>query len=276
MTAVPIVVIRGAGEMATGCAAALVRAGWSRVLLLETSSPRAVRRRVCLSEAVFDGTATVEELRARLVSSPAEAIAAWGRSTALPLLVDPGFACKAEVGASVVVDATLRKRPADTHPGLAPVVVGLGPGFVAPRDCTAVIETQRGPTLGQMILDGGALDDTGIPADVAGFSTGRVLKVATGGLFRTTRSIGERVTAGEALGEVVAPARDRAIVAAAVTGRIRGLLRDRTEVAPFEKLGDVDPVDDPGRIVRISEKALAIGAGVVRALRHAGVTPNNS
>lgn len=274
MTAVPIVVLRGAGEMATGCAAALVRDGWRRILLLETPSPRAVRRRVCLSEAVFDGTAAVEELRAVLVASPADAVAAWGRSAALPLLVDPGFACRAGIGASVVVDATLRKRPADTHPGLAPVVVGLGPGFVAPRDCTAVVETQRGPTLGEVILDGEALRDTGIPADVAGISVGRVLKVATGGLFRTTRSIGEPVAPGDRLGEVVSPTGERSDVVAEVAGRIRGLLRDRTDVAPFEKLGDVDPVGDPGRIGRISDKALAIGAGLVRAIRLAGLTPD--
>ena len=259
------VVLRGAGEMATGVAVALRRAGFRRLVLLETPWPRAVRRRVAFSEAVFEGEATVDGIRARRIDSPSGCAACW-EGGEIPLLVDPGMETLGSLFPAVLVDATLRKQVADFRIDLAPVTIALGPGFVAGRDCHAVVETHRGATLGKVIRSGSALDDTGLPATVLGISSGRVLKHPVGGTFRTGRSIGDRVVAGERIAEVVAGDGKATPVIAAIDGLLRGLLRDGTSVEPGEKLGDIEPREDASLLDRVSDKALRIGEGALEAI----------
>ncbi len=259
------IVIRGAGEMATGTAVVLLRHGMGRIILTETTSPHAVRRRAAFSEAVFDGESEVEGVRALLAADLASIDRAWSQG-AVAVVVDPDLRLVESTSPAVIVDATLRKRVADFRIDLASVTIALGPGFVAGRDCHAVVETQRGASLGRVIFEGSAENDTGIPAPVEGITNDRLLKAPIGGVFRTSRDIGETVSAGEVIGRVEGAQGDSQLIHAAIGGRIRGLLRDGTTASAREKLGDIDPRVDPPPFDRISDKALAIGAGVFEAI----------
>jgi xanthine dehydrogenase accessory factor len=257
-----IVLIRGAGEMATGVAYRLYQSRL-RVCMLEVAKPLAVRRTVCFSEAVYDGEKEVEGLWAKLVARPDEIYSVW-KEEKIPVLVDPDSRQTLDfLKPAVVVDAILAKKNLGTKRDDAPLVIGLGPGFTAGRDVHAVIETNRGHHLGRVILKGEAEADTGIPGEIGGYSVERVLRTMKRGVFRSAKSIGDRVDQGT----VVAVVDDFPVIAQ-ISGMIRGLLRDGAEVKKGTKVGDIDPRGKKEYCLTISEKARAIGGGVLEAILH--------
>jgi len=253
------IVVKGAGDIATGVAARLWRSGFP-VVMTEIECPLTVRRTVSFSEAVYEGEATVEGVTARRVQERDEILKAWEEEV-IPVRVDPHAAIVGELKPFAVVDAIMAKRNLHTRREDAPVVVGLGPGFEAGRDVHAVIETKRGHTLGRVIWNGAALPNTGIPGDVKGFGAERVIRAPGPGIFKGMRSIGEHVEKGD----IVAYAGE-APVLASISGMLRGLLHDGVPVEKGLKSGDVDPRDNRESCWIISDKALAIGGGVLEAI----------
>lgn len=254
--------LRGGGDLATGAAWRLTRAGWP-VVALELPEPLTVRRTVALSTAVTDGEVSVEGMVARLVGSDAEAVS-LARSGAVAVLVAPALADMGDLGAlrpEVVIDARLAKRNIDTGIGDADFVVGLGPGFTAGVDCHAVVETMRGHRLGRVIWEGPAAADTGIAGLVAGRAAERVLRAPADGSVKWAAAIGDVVAEGATLGSVAGEP-----VAAPFAGVLRGAIRDGTRVPAGLKIGDVDPRCDPSACHEISDKALAVGGGVLEAV----------
>lgn len=255
-----VIVIKGAGEMATGCACRLYRANFRRILMLETPSPLAVRRRVSFCESIPDGSMTVEGIEAVRVVGEAELHAAWGAGK-IAVRVDPGGESLASCRPDALVDAILAKRNLGTSLADAPLVVALGPGFLAGRDCHVVIETNRGHDLGRLITNGRAQANTGIPGTIAGYSKERVLRAPAEGTFTTGRSIGDPVARGELVGRV-----GTAEVSAEIDGILRGLIRPGSRVTAGLKIGDVDPRGEAGYCDTISEKARSLGGAVLEAL----------
>lgn len=256
----PRVVILGAGDLATGVAHRLFVSGFA-VACTELAEPRAVRRAASFAQAVFDGTAEVEGVRAVRTGSAAEASAAMDAHAAVPVLVDPAGASVAALGAGVLVDARLLKRNEGLRRGLAPLVIALGPGFTAGLDVDAVVETNRGPNLGRVSWDGAAEPDTGIPAPIAGAAAERVLRSPADGAFRARTALGDLVREGDVVAEV-----QSLPVRAAIAGMVRGLLRDGLIVRTGEKLGDIDPRPGASPASAISDKSRAIAGGVLEAI----------
>ena len=255
-----VVLIRGAGEMASGVAHRLFRSHF-KICLLEIPRPLAVRREVSFCEAVYEGEKEVEGVWSKLVPRLEEVEAVWAEGK-IPLFVDPqARSTRAFLSPDVVVDATLAKRNLGTQRTDAPLVIGLGPGFTAGKDVHVVIETNRGQNLGKVIYEGGAEPDTGIPAPVLGFTVERVLRATGNGVFRPVRSIGEGVEKGA----IVAWVEDQPVTAG-IDGVIRGMLRGETEVKEGMKVGDIDPRGKRELCFTISEKARAIGGGVLEAI----------
>lgn len=265
-----LVVIKGAGDLGTGVAYRLVMAGFA-VVMTELPQPLCVRRTVSLAEAVVTGRTTVEGLTAVRAGTLQEAYQALA-ARQIPVVVDPGASVVAALRPQAVVDAIMAKRNTGTRISDAPVVVALGPGFTAGVDCHAVVETQRGHDLGRVYYQGQAHPDTGVPGELGGITAARVLKASAPGVFVGTASIGQLVKPGQVVGYVEA-AQGRHPVVAAIGGVVRGLLRDGTSVAPGLKVGDIDPSGDESRCYRISDKALAVGGGVLEALLHLGCRP---
>jgi xanthine dehydrogenase accessory factor len=251
-----LVVLRGGGDLATGVAQRLHRAGFP-IVVLELGHPLAVRRPVSLATAVIEGKAEVEDLQGVLVDSVDEAMSISTEGT-IPVMVSPSIPSLAR---SVVVDARLAKRNLDTSIDQAALVVALGPGFVAGVDCHAVVETMRGHHLGRVIWEGGAAPDTGVPGVVGGASENRVLRADTEGEVRWDVKIGDLVTEGQRLGRIG----DREVIAN-TDGVVRGLIAASTLVSAGLKLGDIDPRGDRAACFEISDKSLSVGGGVLEAV----------
>ena len=251
-----LVVVRGAGDLATGCIVRLVRAGF-RVVALELDRPSAIRRTVSLSEAMYDGTACVEGVRAFRCESPPGTWAA----REVPCLQDPECTRIPRLAAFALVDAIVAKRNLGTRLDMAPVVVALGPGFDAGVDAHAVVETNRGHDLGRVILTGRAEANTGVPGLVAGEGRGRVVHAPVAGKAELLRAIGDTVEPGEPLLSI-----GGVPVASSIRGLVRGLIRPGFEVPVGLKVADVDPRCVRELCFSVSDKARAIAGGVLEAL----------
>lgn len=254
-----LVLVRGGGDLATGVVYRVVKAGFP-VVVMELARPLVIRRPVALASAVFEGRVTVEGLAGCLVQSPEE-VAEAHTVGAVPVLVDPDGTSFAALRPDVIVDARLAKRPLDTVPEAAPLVIGLGPGFEAGVHCHAVIETNRGHTLGRVIWAGAALADTGTPGRVQGRGRERVLRAPVDGTVQPLVEIGTFVKEGQPVCSVAGQP-----VLAPFDGVVRGLIHPSVPVRAGLKIGDVDPRGEPSYCWTISEKALAVGGGVVEAI----------
>jgi xanthine dehydrogenase accessory factor len=257
------VVVKGGGDLGTGVVYRLQRARL-RVAVTELSRPLVIRRAVALATAVYEGVVEVEGMVGRRVAEDQEVTTAWQQGE-VPILVDPAAAAVSRLRPTVLVDAIMAKKNLGTRIDAAPIVIALGPGFVAGRDVHAVIETQRGHYLGRAIYDGAAAPDSGVPGASGGVTSKRVLRAPMAGRFEGTCQIGDRVQAGQVVGRV-----DGEPVRSATDGVVRGLLADGLSVDTGLKVGDVDPRGVVEHCFHISDKALAVGGGVLEALLFLG------
>ncbi len=260
-----LVVVKGGGDLATGVAHRLHRAGFP-VMITEIENPTMVRRTVSFAECLYADAWHVEGVTSMRADgeTPAEKAAnarAILEAGSIPVMVDPRAETIPLVQPAALVDAILAKRNLGTRMSDAEVVVGLGPGFTAGLDCHAVIETSRGHDLGRVILEGAAKPNTGVPGPIGGYTTERLLRAPQAGVFTSIARIGDAVRAGETLARV-----DGAEVTSAIDGVLRGLLRDGVEVSAGFKVGDVDPRAEPAHCHTISDKSRAIGGGALEAI----------
>ena len=254
-----LALIRGAGDIASGAALRLWRCGVD-VVMTDLARPTAIRRTVAFSDAIVHGETTVEGLRAVRAEDAAQAKALL-REGVIPVLADPECRCREALTPDALVDAILAKRNLGTRIDDAPIVVGVGPGFTAGEDCHAVVETMRGHMLGHVIYRGSALPNTNIPGLIGGFAGERVLRAPCGGVFTAVHRIGDTVTEGETIGFV-----EDVPMRCTISGVLRGVLDDGVRVHKGMKSGDVDPRGRTEYCNTVSDKALAVGGGVVEAV----------
>jgi len=254
-----LIVIRGAGDIASGIALRLWRAGL-RPVMTDLPRPTAIRRTAAFSEAIVHGKAVVEDVAAKRAEDPAQALALLEEGV-IPVLADPEGACIPALKPAAVVDAILAKRNLGTRITDAPVVVGVGPGFTAGVDCHAVVETMRGHYLGRAIYQGSAQPNTGVPGLIGGFAGERVLRAPADGVFRQLLEIGTRVKMGDVAAEV-----EGVPMICTLDGVLRGILPEGTPVRKGMKAGDIDPRCKIEHCYCTSDKALAVGGGVLEAV----------
>jgi xanthine dehydrogenase accessory factor len=258
------VVLRGGGDLATGVAQKLRRAGFD-IAILELARPTAIRRAVALSSAMSEGIARVEDMTARRVGDPSECRALW-KNGEIPVLADPFCETLSRLRPGILVDAMMAKRNIGTSRDMAPVTVALGPGFTAPEDVDVVVETMRGHDLGRLIFSGEALPNTGVPGVLGGKAGERVIRAPQDGVIRHIRKIGDRVSQGETVffvGDI--PVRSK------LDGILRGLIGEGLLVAKGTKCADVDPrTESETSCFTISDKARCIGGSVLEACFYVG------
>ncbi|MCH4166040.1 MAG: EF2563 family selenium-dependent molybdenum hydroxylase system protein [Megasphaera sp.] len=269
-----LIIVRGGGDLATGVVQALWRAGFP-VLILEAGAPSAIRRQVALCEAVYDGTAVVEDIHCRRCQSQQDLEQTW-QNGEVPLLVDPAGEAIAGLHPWAVVDAIIAKKNLGTTRSMAPKTIALGPGFTAGVDVDVVVETMRGHNLGCLIRQGQARPNTGVPGVIGGASKERVIHSPAGGWFYNLVHIGDVVQKGEAIAvitpealadEVDPAAAQGVLVPASLTGIIRGLIRNGYVVTTGFKVADIDPRrEEIKNCFTISDKARNLGGAVLTAL----------
>ena len=258
-----LILVKGAGDLATGTAVRLYRAGF-QVVMTDIAQPTAVRRTVAFSQCIYDGQTTVEGITARKAENRDQArdILAVGE---IPVLVDPQAAILAQLPFMVVVDAILAKKNLGTTISDAPIVLALGPGFTAGTDCHGVIETKRGHDLGRLILEGSAIPNTGVPGDVGGYTKERIIRAPADGPFEPVAQIGQQVNLGDVMAKV-----NGIPVTAQLTGIVRGMLPAGIPVTAGMKSGDIDPRCEVRHCFTVSDKARAIGGGVLEGILYFG------
>ena len=261
-----LIIVRGGGDLATGTIYKLYNCGF-RVLVLETGNPSAIRRNVAFSEAVYNGTQTVEDLTCYLAETVDEAVSMLEEGK-LTMLIDPKGDCIKELKPMAVVDGILAKKNLGTNREMAPITVALGPGFTAGEDVDAVIETMRGHSLGRVIYEGQAIKNTGIPGMVGGYTKERVIHSPAAGIMRNVSKITDTVKKGEVIAFIETET-ERVPVEATIDGLLRGLIRDGYPVTKGFKIADIDPrLNEFENCFTISDKARCIAGGVVEAILH--------
>lgn len=271
-----LIVVRGAGDLATGTIHRLKKAGF-RLLVLEAEHPAAIRRQVALSEAVYAGSARVEDVEAvrmdvdlaekknrkELLEPEMERI--W-KKDGVPVLVDPAGLSIAALRPAVVVNAILAKKNLGTTKEMAPLVIALGPGFTAGEDVDVVIETKRGHNLGRVIRSGSAVPNTGIPGIIGGYGKERVMHAQAEGILRNAASIGDIVEARAVIAEIETE-KGTVPVEASLSGLLRGLIRDGYPVTKGFKIADIDPrKEELQNCFTISDKARCIAGSVLEVI----------
>lgn len=262
----PVIIVRGGGDLATGTIHRLWAAGFP-VLVLETDHPAAIRRQVAICEAVYEGSAMVESMEAVLIKDTAEVkkVIDTGK---VPLIVDPDGASITALKPDVVVDAILAKKNLGTNRSMAPLTIGLGPGFTAGEDVDIVIETMRGHNLGRIIREGSAIPNTGIPGNIGGYAAERVIHAGEKGILYNVHKIGDIVEQREEIAYIVNEDENvRYSVTATIPGIIRGLIRDGYPVTKGFKIADIDPrKSELSNCFTISDKARCIAGSVLEAV----------
>ena len=261
-----IIVVRGAGDIATGSIQKLWRAGF-RVCALETERPSAIRRLAALSDAVYDGEKVVEDLRAVRCEDVAAAFQAMDAGD-VAILIDPDCESLPELKPIALVDGILAKKNLGTQRDMAPVTVALGPGFIAGEDVDVIVETMRGHHLGRLIFEGSAIPNTGVPGLVAGFDAERVIHSPAAGAVRPRRHIKDIVEAGELMAVIEPEDGGESVpVLATIKGVIRGMIPDRFVVPKGFKIADIDArLDQVNYCDTISDKARCVGGGTLEAV----------
>ena len=259
-----LIIVRGGGDLATGTIYKLYKCGFP-ILILEVDKPSAIRRNVAFSEAVYQGTQTVEDVTCYYADSlsRAESFLQEGK---LVVLVDPKGDSIAKLQPLAVVDAILAKKNLGTNKSMAPITVALGPGFTAGEDVDAVIETKRGHNLGRVLWQGSAAPNTGIPGMIGGYGKERVIHCPAEGILRNVCKISDTVEKGQEIA-VVETENGNIPVLASLDGLLRGLIRDGYPVTKGFKIADIDPrTEEYQNCFTISDKARCIAGGVVEAI----------
>lgn len=255
-------IILGGGDLASGVALRLFRSGL-QIIITELPEPIMVRRLVSFGEAMYRGEFLVEGVTSKRITDVSELDRVLAQQM-IPVIAMPVTSLVAQIGEQsplIIVDARMRKQAPEFDRGLASLVVGLGPGFVAGKNCHAVIETQRGHWLGRVIWQGEPLGDTGIPEKVQIYDSERVLRAPAEGIIESYAQIGDHLQPGQCIAKI-----GKENVVAPFKGILRGLVHTGVHVTRGMKIGDVDPRDDPRYCTQVSDKSLAIGGAVLEAI----------
>ncbi len=267
-----LIICRGAGDLATGIIHRLHKAGF-KVLALETDRPAAIRRQVSFCEAVYEKEITIEGVTAKLITSLDELDDIIEKDF-IPVIVDPKARLITELKPDIVVDAIIAKKNLGTFIDMAPLVIGIGPGFTAGEDVDIVVETMRGHDLARIIEKGQALVNTGIPGNIGGYTSERVIHAEAAGFIKNIHYIGDVVKKGEEIARIykskdafMNPKSSFVSVKASISGIIRGLIREGFEVTKGFKIADIDPREgELKNCFTISDKSRSIGGSVLEAV----------
>lgn len=256
-----LVVIKGAGDLATGIAYRLKKSGFD-VVMTEIDKPTTVRRTVAFSQAIFDNEVEIEGIKGIKVRNINEIYDEIKKNN-IPIIIDEKADIIKELKPEAIVDSIIAKKNLGTSIKDAPIVIGVGPGFEAKVDCHLVVETKRGHYLGKVIDHGTAIPNTGVPGNIGGYTKERIIRASADGKIKPAVSIGDFVTKGQVVAHI-----NGVEVLAEIDGIVRGMLQEGIEVFKGMKSGDIDPRCEKDHCFTISDKARSIGGGVLEAIMY--------
>lgn len=256
-----LIIVRGGGDLATGVSYRLFMAGFN-VVVLDIQEPTSIRRRVSFSEAIYSSEIIVEGVKGILAKNLKEIYQAIDHGF-IPVYVDEKMEIIDSIKPLVLVDSIIAKENLGMTKALAPITIGVGPGFEAGVDVDLVVESKRGHFLGKVIHKGKAEDNTSIPGDVMGFREERIIRAESNGIIKSFYNIGDRVEVGDQVCEI-----NGIKIIAKISGILRGMIKDGIYVSKGLKIGDIDPRGIEEYAYTISDKARSIGGGVLEAIMY--------
>jgi xanthine dehydrogenase accessory factor len=257
-----IVLIRGAGEKASAVAHLLHRIGLKKIVMTDLPVPLAERRGVSFCEAIADGRKEVSGVLAHRTEPSLSLIHEIWADGRIAVLADPETRILSQLSTDILIDGVMAKRNTGTSIRDAPLVIALGPGFVAGQDAHAVVETNpASPQLGRVISEGGAEEDTDTPTPVLGLTTERLIRAPADGMLSLIRNIGDKIAQDETLGYV-----GSRHIKANISGCVWGVVRNGVEVKEGQKIGDIDPRKERDLCFEITPQAKVIAEGALKAI----------
>ena len=257
-----IILVRGSGDVGSAVAHLLFRSGLA-VVLHEELQPSATRRLMAFTDAVFNGTASLEGVEARRVEDPGALEDALKEHSFIPLVAGDFDYLLRFLHPDVLVDARMRKHSQPKlQRGLAPLTIGLGPNFIAGESVDLAVETGRGENLGRVIRAGSTEPLQGEPVELGGHARERYVYATIGGVFHTTCRLGQIVSQGEVVANI-----DGSPLAAPLSGALRGLTHDGVPVTPGTKVIEIDPRGPQAQVSGIAARPERIARGVLEALQ---------
>jgi len=254
-----LIVIRGGGDIASGIASKLYNAGF-KVLIAEIKKPTVIRRKVSFADAVYEKEVFIEGISGKLANDISDALKMI-EDKIIPIIIDPCMTYFRQDRPYILVDSIIAKKNIGTSLEMATIVIGVGPGFTAGVDVNAVVESKRGHYLGKVLLQGTAEPNTGIPGNIEGFTEERVIWAQNEGEIKIIKDIGSIVKSGDTIALI-----DKTEVKSKINGIVRGMIRDGYYVNRGMKIADIDPRKKTSYCYSISDKARAIGGGVLEAI----------
>jgi len=254
-----LVIIRGGGDIASGIIYRLFMSGY-KIVVLETEYPSTIRRTVSFGEVVYSGTTEIEGIKG-VLANDIEDIYKILEDGNIPIYVDPNGSIIKELKQIAIVDAILAKKNLGTNKNMAPITIGVGPGFEAGKDVDLVIESKRGHYLGKVIYSGQVAKNTGKPGEVLGYVEERVIRSNADGIVKPLYKIGDRIEKGDTVCQI-----GESRVTAQISGILRGMIKEGFIAKKGLKIGDIDPRGVKDHIYTISDKALAVGGGVLEGI----------
>lgn len=267
-----MILVRGAGDLASGIIWSLAYVGF-KVVCIDIEKPSCIRTEVSFSNAIYNGTKTLNGITCVHIKDINE-INALHEAGKVALMIDPDASILKKIKFDVVIDAIIAKKNIGTTIDMADLVIGVGPGFTAKKDCHYAIETMRGHTLGMIYENGSTIPNTGVPGIIESHSSDRVMHSPCEGIFHNVHKIGDIVKKGDVLSNIEECVDGKATgntveLNASIDGLLRGILRDGYYAKKSLKCADIDPrISEHANSFTISDKSRAIGNAVLCAVLH--------
>lgn len=252
-----IVLIRGAGELASAIGLTLNRVGF-KVIMTELPIPLAIRRSVCFGDAMFAESSKVENVTS--VKSDLNNYNEILNNHRIPILLDSIDFINI-IKPEFYIDARMLKKDVIDRRGRSCFTVGIGPGFTVGKNCDVIVETMRGHNLGKILWNGSAQKNTGIPGSVGGESGRRVVHSNFDGRVKWNVDFGDIVDENQVIGKI-----DGIEIKSQISGMIRGLISQKVAIIKEMKIADIDPRGNTIDYKTISDKDRNIGRGVLEAI----------
>lgn len=262
----PLALVCGIGDVGSAVAWMLFKLADMRVVIQEDRTPHTIRREMAFCDAIWEGQKRLEGVDSLRVDRLEDVLGCVSSQQVIAVNSAPFEEVLEALNPDVIVDARIQKNvEVKSIKDLAPISIGVGPGFEAGQSCDLVIESCWGQELGDIVAEGQALAPVPEPPKLQGIGWERFLRASESGRFQTRHRIGDPVEAGEVVAYVnTTPLR------APLGGHIRGILRTGLSVLAGEKLCEIDPRGKEARFQGLAERPKKIAAGVIEAIERMG------
>ncbi|MCR5636340.1 MAG: hypothetical protein K6F76_04060 [Clostridiales bacterium] len=261
------VLIKGAGCVGSAIALRLFRCGFD-IIMSELEKPTSIFREICFSQAIYEKSATIEDITAVYAHNTDEAYITLANRK-IAVMADPELKCIETIKPAVFIDTVCEERIRKTKITDASIVIRIANGCPE-KDCHAVIEAISDTGCGKAIYSS-RLSEKGNKykkeASKPGIGFSHAL---SNGSFTPSAKINQTLHAGQIIGYI-----DNLPVRTAVGGVLKGILPAETFVHKGMICGYTDTGYSKSPLA-VSQSDMSIAGGVLEAIMTVTYTNSRS